>query len=104
MVDPIAAIAATPLTPATPPTGVGRAAPVDDVDSNFATLLNDGLQSVSDAERTADAVAQDMATGGESRIEDLMVATSEAQLGIQMLSVVRDKAIAAYQEIMRMPV
>ncbi len=33
-----------------------------------------------------------------------MVATTKAQLGVEMLALVRDRAVEAYQEIMRMPV
>jgi flagellar hook-basal body complex protein FliE len=69
----------------------------------FADLVSSGLQQVSQLEFTADAAIQDVATGGPTRIEDVMIATSQAQLGIDMLARVRDRALEAYQEIMRMP-
>lgn len=84
--------------------GVGRAAPTAAGDAGFGDALRRGLEAVSALEHNADATAQSVATGGGARIEDLMVATTKAQLGIEMLSVVRDRALEAYQEIMRMPV
>ena len=71
--------------------------------ADFAGMVSDGLQSVSQAEHTANAAIQDLATGGDTRIEDVMVATTQAQLGLELLSRVRDRALDAYTEIMRMP-
>lgn len=86
--------------------GVGRAytPPTQKPDSDFGQALERGLQAVSDLEHRADAVAQDLATGGSATIEELMVSTTKAQLGVEMLALVRDRAVEAYQEIMRMPV
>lgn len=85
-------------------TGVGRAAAPPAADAGFGEALQRGLQAVSDLEHNADGVAQSLATGGPATIEDLMVSTTKAQLGVEMLALVRDKAVEAYQEIMRMPV
>jgi flagellar hook-basal body complex protein FliE len=87
--------------------GVGRAAPTTGAaapEQGFGQALQRGLQAVSSLEHQADAVAQTVAVGGPATIEDLMVATTKAQLGIEMLAVVRDRAVQAYEEIMRMPV
>lgn len=71
--------------------------------SDFGSLVTNGLQQVSNMEHQADAAVQDLATGGPTRIEDVMIATSQAQLGVELLSKVRDRALEAYQEVMRMP-
>lgn len=106
MVAGINAIGAGAVNPGN---GVGRAytpptAEPKGPDGGFGDALQRGLQAVSNLEHQADGVAQSLATGGPARIEDLMVATTKAQMGIEMLSVVRDRAVEAYQEIMRMPV
>jgi flagellar hook-basal body complex protein FliE len=49
-------------------------------------------------------MAQDIARGGETSIEELMVATTKATLTTEMLVQVRNRAVEAYQEIMRMQV
>lgn len=82
---------------ATPATGAA------DTGADFAGMVRDGLHSVSQAEHAANAAIEDIATGGDTRIEDVMVATTQAQLGLELLSRVRDRALDAYTEIMRMP-
>lgn len=70
----------------------------------FAETLADGLAEASRAEQRADAVAMDVATGGPSQVHDLMVATSQSQVATDLVLAVRNRAVEAYQEIMRLPV
>ena len=48
-------------------------------------------------------MTQSMATGGPAQIADLMVATTKSQLAVDLLVQTRNRAVEAYQEIMRMP-
>ena len=100
MVSPIAgvgaAVPAAPLQQARPTTTAGG--------SGFAQMVQDGLEGVSELEFAADAAVQDLASGGPTRLEDVMIATTQAQLGIELLARVRDRALEAYQEVMRLPV
>lgn len=73
-------------------------------DASFANKIGDALQAVSNGERSADLMAQDVAAGGETPVHELMIATTKAQLGVETLVQVRNKAVEAYQEIMRMQV
>ena len=84
------------------PTGVGSpgAAPA----GGFGGIIGDTIADVSAMEFEADAAIQDIASGGETSVHELMTATSKAQLGIEVMSTIRDKAVEAYQEIMRMQV
>lgn len=108
MVNPIgglgaaAAAAPTRVTPATVPT-VGTGTTEATAPGGFGDLVSGGLQAVSQMEHTADAAIEDLATGGPTTVEDVMIATSQASLSIDMLARVRDRALEAYQEIMRMP-
>ncbi len=70
----------------------------------FAEKIGGALESVSEAERQADALAQDVAAGGETSVHELMVATTKATLSVELLVELRNKAIEAYQEVMRMQV
>ena len=78
--------------------GAGGGAPAP----GFAQALGDGLQQVSDLEHGADAAIQDMATGGPTKIHEVMAASAESQLAVDMLGQVRDRALESYQEIMRL--
>ena len=73
-------------------------------DSSFADKIGGALQTVSDGEHAADLLAQDVAAGGDTPVHELMIATTKAQLGVETLVQVRNKAVEAYQEIMRMQV
>lgn len=70
----------------------------------FGDTISSALEAVSDAEFTADAIAQDIATGGEATVQELMTSMTKAQLSVDLLVQVRNKAVEAYQEIMRMQI
>jgi flagellar hook-basal body complex protein FliE len=96
----VAPIGGLPPLPSIPPIGAaGGAAPAA---PGFGEALGRGLQQVSSLEHQADALIEDMATGGPTRIHEVMAATSQAGLATDLLVQVRDRALEAYQEIMRL--
>lgn len=86
----------------TPGVGAQAAAGAQPPMGDFAAAVARGVEQVSDAEKAADAVAVDMATGGESGVHDLMAATTQAGLSVDLLTQVRNRAVQSYQEIMRL--
>ena len=74
----------------------GSAAP------GFSDALAKGIQQVSDLEHHADALIQDVATGGPTKVHEVMIANSQSALAVDLLVQVRDRGLEAYQEIMRM--
>ena len=70
----------------------------------FGDTITNALEAVSQAEFNADALATDVATGGETSVQELMVAMTKASLSVDLLVQVRNRAIEAYQEIMRMQI
>ena len=56
-----------------------------------------------EAGRKSDAQAQAL-VAGKSNIVDVVTAVSETEVAVQAMVSVRDKVIAAYEEIMRMPI
>ena len=97
-------------TPPIPPLPAGQApgivqgpqAPEAAPAPGFADALGQGLQQVSDLEHTADAMIEDVATGGPTKVHEMMVATTQASLATDLLVQVRDRGLEAYQEIMRL--
>ncbi len=71
--------------------------------ASFGSLLKDIVGSVVEAGRKSDAQTQAMAAG-KSNIVDVVTAVSETEVAVEALVSVRDKVIAAYEEIMRMPI
>jgi flagellar hook-basal body complex protein FliE len=72
--------------------------------SSFMDHLKKAIEEVNTDQVTADKKATDLANGKDTNIHETMLASSEAELSFNMMVQVRNKALQAYQEIMRMPV
>lgn len=98
------------IPPIGPVTGIASAGPARPTQAatpaggSFADKVGNALQTVSDTERNADLMAQDVAAGGDTPVHELMIATTKATLSVDMLVQVRNRAVEAYQEVMRMQV
>jgi flagellar hook-basal body complex protein FliE len=71
---------------------------------SFSDHLENSLKSVNADQKLADQKATDLATGKETNIHETMLTASNAELTFNLMVQVRNKALEAYQEIMRMPV
>lgn len=71
--------------------------------ADFSALLGKALDSTAEAGRKADMQTASVAAG-RADVVDVVTAVAESETAIQTLVAVRDKVIAAYEEIMRMPV
>ena len=70
---------------------------------NFGAMLKDAMSAVNQAARASDAQAQSVATG-KANMVDVVTAVAESEVAVETLVAVRDRVIAAYEEIMRMPI
>jgi flagellar hook-basal body complex protein FliE len=70
---------------------------------SFGSLLQQAIGAVVEAGHKSDAQAQALASG-KSNIVDVVTAVSETEVAVQTMIAVRDKMIAAYEEIMRMSI
>ena len=71
---------------------------------SFMDHLESSVKSVNEEQKFADKAATDLATGKSQNIHETMLAVTQAELTFNMMVQVRNKALEAYQEIMRMPV
>jgi flagellar hook-basal body complex protein FliE len=71
---------------------------------SFAESLKNSIAKVDDKHKKAEQAITDLAVGRSTRIHETMMAMEEADLSFKMLSTVRNKALDAYREIMRMSV
>jgi flagellar hook-basal body complex protein FliE len=70
----------------------------------FTKAIGDALNNVSQLDnRVAEASAQ-AATGDLGSVTDYMIASTEAQLATEITVAVRDRAITAFNDIMRMQI
>ena len=63
-----------------------------------------GLEEVQKLTNHADELGAQLATGKLENIHDFMTASSKASLAVELTASVRNRAVEAYQEIMRMQV
>jgi flagellar hook-basal body complex protein FliE len=69
----------------------------------FGELLQNVMASATDQSRAAETqMAQ--AVQGQGSLIDVVTAVSSAEASLETVMAVRDQVIAAYQEIMRMPI
>ncbi|GIW97180.1 MAG: hypothetical protein KatS3mg111_0513 [Pirellulaceae bacterium] len=65
----------------------------------FAELLTEGVLSVNSMQQDADAKIHDLLTGGEVSQVEVITAVQKADMAFRMLVQVRNKLLAAYEEI-----
>jgi flagellar hook-basal body complex protein FliE len=87
----------SPTLPTAPASGPGASG-----GEGFAAKLADGLDQLNKLHSTADGLAVKAATGSLTDAHDYMIASTQAGLATQLTVAVRNKAIEAFNEIMRM--
>ena len=93
-----------PVTGVTGAAGANAAQATPTAAQGFGDSITAALEAVSESEFAADSIAESIATGGEGTVQQLMVSMAKAQINVDLLVQVRNKAVEAYQEIMRMQV
>jgi flagellar hook-basal body complex protein FliE len=89
---------------ADPSAALARAAAGDDNSAtSFASVLKDAIGAVNEAGQKSDTQTRAMANG-KSNMVDVVTAVAETEVAIDAVVAVRDKVIAAYEEIMKMPI
>ena len=89
----------------------GTAAPSDAVahttaagDNGFASVLVSSLEELQAKQATSDGLAVQAATGDLRDVHDYMIAANETKLATDMVVTIKNKAVEAFNEILRMPV
>ena len=86
----------TPTLPSAPAAGASSG-------SGFASKLAEGMDQLQKLHSTSDDLAVKAATGSLTDVQDYMIASTQAALATQLTVAVRNKAVEAFNEIMRMP-
>ncbi|MFC7504848.1 flagellar hook-basal body complex protein FliE [Nocardioides sp. GCM10030258] len=95
----------TPIANAAPTAGTaGVAGPTGPSGTEFGSMVLDGLDKLEGLTDKADNLAVQAATGKLENIHDYTIAASEASVASQMTVALRNKAVEAFNEIMRMQV
>ena len=91
-VGPVAA--PTKITGATASSGTGG--------GDFGSALSNGLDQLQQMQSTSDNLAVQAATGSLTDVSQYMIASTQASLATQLTVAVRNKAVEAFNDIMRM--
>ena len=68
----------------------------------FGEILRDAVSQIDQAQGTAQTKINEVIQGNGSDLHTAMIAVEKADLSFQMMLQVRNKIVAAYQEISRM--
>ncbi|MCU1487296.1 MAG: flagellar hook-basal body complex subunit FliE [Actinomycetia bacterium] len=79
-----------------------KAAP--DAAESFGNMITKGLDNLQQTQATADNLATQAATGDLTDLHDYMIASTQASLTTELTVSVRNKAVDAFNEIMRMQI
>jgi flagellar hook-basal body complex protein FliE len=72
--------------------------------SDFASILASSVDQLQATQTNADSLATQAATGDLTDVHDYMIASNEASLATEMTVTIKNQAVGAFNEIMRMPV
>ncbi|ANB61303.1 flagellar hook-basal body complex protein FliE [Anoxybacteroides amylolyticum] len=79
------------------------AKPVD-AQKEFATFLKDAIDKVNDEQIQANKLTEKLVKGENVDLHQVMIASQKASISLQLAVEIRNKAIEAYQDMMRMQV
>ena len=71
---------------------------------SFSKVLAKSIEEVNKLQKQADKAIEKLATGEVQDIAHAMIAMEKANLSFQLMTQMRNKIVAAYEEVMRMPV
>ena len=90
--------------------GIGKTFP--EIGTSKASSLVEGagkffselVSKVNDLQTQSDKSIQELASGENKNLHEVMISMEKASISFQFMSSVRNKALEAYQEVMRMQV
>jgi flagellar hook-basal body complex protein FliE len=96
----ISAITAASPSAATPAAAASTSG-VSGSGSDFSNLLGNAIDQLQGVTQNADTLSIEGATG-QANVADVTVASTEADLAVNLVTAVRDKAVDAFNSIMSM--
>jgi len=71
---------------------------------SFGKMLARSLDDVNQLKLSADEAINDLAAGKQEDIHQTMISLEKADVAFQLMMQIRNKIVAAYETVMRMPV
>jgi len=70
--------------------------------ADFGRMLGEGIAKLDTSLQAADSQLRAMAAGKDVAVHDVMLSMEQARMGLMFMVEVRNRAVEAYQELMRM--
>lgn len=91
------------LSTVTPKVSAVESGPGKALDS-FGQILQEHLAQVNELEEVSDSLMEDYAVGKPVELHNVIIAHEKADLAMELTMQLRNKGIAAYQEVWRMSI
>ena len=98
--DMLTSIGSTAPLPLRPP----DSSSTSQAKKGFGDILTATIQQVNNDQIGGDQAIQKLQAGDASHLHEVMIAVEEADISLRMLVQMRNKALQAYDEIMRMQI
>ncbi len=92
----------TGLTPT--PQQVNKESEVTKSSNAFGDMITDMVSKTNEAQGSGDKAIENLQSGKAQHLHEVMISVEEADMSLRMLVQLRNKALTAYEEIMRMQV
>lgn len=73
-------------------------------DAGFGELLSSMVDQVNETQIAGDKAIENLLTGKAQHLHEVMIAVEQADISLRMAVQIRNKALTAYEEIMRMQI
>ena len=90
----------TPQIPNDPSDGLS----VSQTEQKFSDFITSTINQVNESQTEGDLAIQKLNSGEAQNLHDVMISVEQADISLRMLVQIRNKAIQAYEEIMRMQI
>lgn len=97
MIESLSAVSPTGIAESTVAQSMRQANEIE-----FGEFLTAELQKADSSLQLADMSIRSLAAGGDIPIHDVMIQIESARMSLMLVSEVRNRAVEAYQELMRM--
>lgn len=86
------------------PSNVKPAATVNETTQSFSSFLKQSINQLNESQTASDTATEKLVKGEPIDLHQVMIASQKASIMLQAAIEVRNKAVEAYQETMRMQV
>ena len=73
----------------------------NDAENSFSEMLKGSIDKVNTLQKESDQAVQDLLSGKDQNLHQVMIAVEKANLSFQLMMQVKNKIVGAYEEMMR---